>query len=318
MLLLSLSSFRTSKKCVMYFTVLTMCAYFHMCLFTYICHIYMPYVCSYVYMCMSFVYNVFYNPMWLCAVCISMLCVYIYTYMFIYVHIYVSIYMNTHIYVCSCVSVDLPHKRDGWVSFLETRVCHSALFLHNISFHFYSLVSRPSGMSAHGWIITLGKAVMWGCLIEITLEPFFVNLLRIINKNTHYYFVLSVLSIFDHADQIYLWKLLNFMHSWIHIQQKSGLGYVEMEGSKNPGRSYGPPELSSCLPCFLVAKSNFQSPHMGWETAGVHTSSRSFGFLICETWPNILISVANKRLEEYRMGWINCNHQTHTGTATPG
>ena len=105
--------------------------------------------------------------------------------------------------------------------------------------------------------------------------------------------------------------------------KKSGYGCAELEGRKDAGRLHGLPGLSSCLPWFLVAKSNFHSPYVGWEAAGVHTSSQNFGFLICETWPNILISVAG-RLEEYQMGMSklqssNCHNSAMSGSETdPG
>ena len=105
--------------------------------------------------------------------------------------------------------------------------------------------------------------------------------------------------------------------------KKSGYGCAELEGSKDAGRLHGLPGLSSCLPWFLVAKSNFHSPYVGWEAARVHTSSQNFGFFICETWPNILISVAG-RLEEYQMGMSklqssNCHNGATSGSETdPG
>lgn len=152
--------------------------------------------------------------------------------------------------------------------------------------------------------------------------------LGLLIKEVPSYFVLS-------ESWLYSVMLIRFIYGnyWIsciaeftHNSKKSGYGCAEMEGSKDPGRLCGLPGLSGCQPWFLVAKSNFHSLHVGWETAGVHTSSQNFGFLICETWPNVLISVAGRRSGEYRMGMnklqssqTHCHDSARSGSETdPG
>lgn len=84
------------------------------------------------------------------------------------------------------------------------------------------------------------------------------------------------------------------MHSWAHTQQKMGLAVRRWRVARILAGCMVPQGSAAVCPVFLVAKSNFHSTHMGWETAGIHTSSQNFGFLICETWPNILISAAGR------------------------
>ena len=117
-------------------------------------------------------------------------------------------------------------------------------------------------------------------------------------------------------------RLKSFLWRWLLHCRALALEHVGFSSCSSQAL-HGLPGLSSCLPWFLVAKSNFHSPYVGWEAARVHTSSQNFGFFICETWPNILISVAG-RLEEYQMGMSklqssNCHNGATSGSETdPG
>lgn len=105
------------------------------------------------------------------------------------------------------------------------------------------------------------------------------------------------------------------MHSWAHTQQKMGLAVRRWRVARILAGCMVPQGSAAVCPVFLVAKSNFHSTHMGWETAGIHTSSQNFGFLICETWPNILISAAG-RLES-RTGRTDAAIRRGTATTEP-
>lgn len=97
--------------------------------------------------------------------------------------------------------------------------------------------------------------------------------------------------------------------------KESGLGCAEIEDSKSPGMLHGPPGSAAVCPVFFGSKIQFSlSPHGLGDSKGPH-EPQNFGFLTCDTWPNLLISVASKRLEKYQTGWTNYNHQTHTGNA---
>lgn len=142
------------------------CAWFY--LFIYVC------ICMYAYIWIFFA--VYFMIIWESVQIVYPWCVY-------------CVYLCVFIYLCGFAM----QKWDAWVSFLETRelaiVC---LFLISlISWNSVGLSGRNGfcnlslylwflphwskklywhSLHVHWWIIPLRKAVMWACLIEVTLE----------------------------------------------------------------------------------------------------------------------------------------------------
>lgn len=144
----------------------------------------------------------------MCAVCVSTICVCIY----IHTHVYIC----KPIHVCSYVHMDLSHRSEmlEFPSPWKPESCHIALSLLKLDklklsgfirkklilqSHTVSVISSSSLLNklcSHECSLTSHhseKGMMGGCLIEVTLKGvvIFFNLLRIIDKKIHSYFVFS-------------------------------------------------------------------------------------------------------------------------------
>lgn len=198
----SLSSFRTSKGYSVYLCcTCSLCSPSCVCICIHVtcAHQYI-YICAYAHRYMSFVCTMSHNTMWVCVLCIFMICVYTYKDLCTCIH--------THVHVCCC---GLAMQKNEMLEFPSPQKPDSLsyrLLLHKLgkskpsgfirkkwifSLTLYLLFLPPwstisADVSIHWWIIILRKAVMWGCLIEVTWEGvIFFNCLRIIDLKIHSY-----------------------------------------------------------------------------------------------------------------------------------